>query len=792
MAEDTDKQAQERVGCVLDDKWTLERLLGVGGMAAVYAAKHRNGARAAVKVLHPDLSRHKEVRERFLREGYAANRVEHPGAVKVLDDDVVVSGPESGTAYIVMELLEGQSLQERLERGPQMSELEFLSIAHSVLEVLEVAHAHGVVHRDLKPENLFLVNPAPDEGAGPASGGARVKVLDFGLARLIQGQAITSYGLALGTPSFMSPEQAAGRIDEIDGRTDLFALAATGFRIVTGRRIHEGANAVELVRKMANLAAPRVRDVRSDVSVPCARVLDRALEFRRDDRYENAAAMREDVQRAVAELEVSGPTQLALGAPPGVSRPPPAPGPTATESSGGQTTIELSEGDLREGSRPAVEDDVREAPRPATAPRETWRPPLQRPRRGRARPSKTRSICRSRARSSGPLAFLLLIALAGGGAKLWFHRRAVAAAAAEASTLAATPIVVPLPSASVAAPPADERAGPRGGARSRRRERRRMAEDRGVGGVGDRERFAAEDRADAERHPSPRAGQGRAEPRAQGPAEASHDQAETDAGADLDLDQPSSLPNDSDRTSERPRPKASTRVSNRRRLARGGGRPCGSLWSQGGRGLRAGHRPPADSRLGRSPSSALRGSEAPAPLALVLSLAESSSARWAGVESGSSRGFPASNRALATLNRTFMASNPCLSVMSKASAAFNRALIALDQVSSLVVTAFISSTKARFAVATALIPSAKAWFAVATAVIPSAWAMFTVAKALIEPARALFDAAEAFIARAKGVVRRCRGPHRACQGAVRGRRVSVRPEGASAQLLHHGLDGDAP
>ena len=101
---------------MLDDKWTLERLIGVGGMAAVYAATHRNGARAAVKVLHTDLSRHKEVRERFLREGYAANRVEHPGAVKVLDDDVVVSGPESGTAYIVMELLEGESLQDRIER----------------------------------------------------------------------------------------------------------------------------------------------------------------------------------------------------------------------------------------------------------------------------------------------------------------------------------------------------------------------------------------------------------------------------------------------------------------------------------------------------------------------------------------------------------------------------------------------------------------------------------------------------------------------------------------------------
>jgi serine/threonine protein kinase len=410
LSEDTEREAQERVGCVLDDKWTLDRLLGVGGMAAVYAATHRNGARAAVKVLHPDLSRHKDVRERFLREGYAANRVEHPGAVKVLDDDVVVAGPESGTAYIVMELLEGESLQDRLERGPQMSEVEFLSIASSVLEVLEAAHARGVVHRDLKPENLFLVRATDD---APASIRARVKVLDFGLARIVQGQALTSYGLALGTPSFMSPEQAAGRIDEIDGRTDLFALAATGFRICAGRRIHEAGNPVELVRKMATLAAPRVRTVRSDVSEPCARVLDRALEFRREDRYETAAAMREDVERAIAEIEVRGPTQLAI---------PDSHAPRAalseSVSSSNQATVELSARDLQP-SAPFVEE----------------------------------SIHLPRKRSVLPW-FVLLLAGAGGAA-FWMHRRA-GSSAAEASTIAAPPPSDPAPP--TVAPPVNAQA----------------------------------------------------------------------------------------------------------------------------------------------------------------------------------------------------------------------------------------------------------------------------------------------------------------------------------------------
>ena len=257
MDPETDREAAERVGTVLNDKWTLERLVGVGGMAAVYAGRHRNGARAAVKVLHPELARHREVRERFQREGYAANKVDHPGVVKVLDDDVVSSGPDAGTAYLVMELLEGESLQDRLERGLAFGEREFLDLASEVLEVLQAAHARGVVHRDLKPENLFFARDEAEPGK------TRVKVLDFGLARLLDSQTITTYGLALGTPSFMSPEQAAGRIDEIDGRTDLFALAATGFRLRTGRRIHEAGSPVELVAMMSRLPAPRIGTYRA-------------------------------------------------------------------------------------------------------------------------------------------------------------------------------------------------------------------------------------------------------------------------------------------------------------------------------------------------------------------------------------------------------------------------------------------------------------------------------------------------------------------------------------------------
>ncbi len=404
LSDDVDSRAEERVGTVLNEKWALERLLGVGGMAAVYAARHRNGARAAVKVLHADLSRHAEVRERFLREGYAANRVEHPGAVKVLDDDVVTAGPDSGTAYLVMELLEGESLQDRLERGPLVGEREFLAIAEQVLDVLEVAHAQGVVHRDLKPENLFLLR----EDAAEVSR-ARVKVLDFGLARLLQGQAITSYGLALGTPSFMSPEQAAGRIDEIDGRTDLFALAATGFRLRTGRRIHEGANAVELVTKMANVAAPRIAAVAPDVSAPFARVIDRALEFRREDRYEDAAAMKDDVRRALLELDAGAAATLVA-----------VPSGRAAEAPPAEPTIEISAGDLertRVRPGPPVEQAGRPAPQQPAWPEESIRIP------------RHRSV----------LPWIVLALLGAGAGKWWLAARARSAALAGGPATTAAP-----------------------------------------------------------------------------------------------------------------------------------------------------------------------------------------------------------------------------------------------------------------------------------------------------------------------------------------------------------------
>src|SRR6188768_1945630 len=221
------QRAESRIGSVVKNKWRLDRVIGVGGMACVYAATHRNKKRAAVKMLHHELSSDSAVRERFLREGYLANSVGHRGAVTVDDDDIA----EDGTAYIVMELLDGETLEQRWRRKEQRLPLEeVLAVADQVLDTLAAAHEKGVVHRDLKPENLFLTR----DGV--------VKLLDFGIGRLkeLKGVSTTTLsGATMGTPAFMAPEQARGRWEEVDGQTDLWGLGATMFTLVAGEYVHE-------------------------------------------------------------------------------------------------------------------------------------------------------------------------------------------------------------------------------------------------------------------------------------------------------------------------------------------------------------------------------------------------------------------------------------------------------------------------------------------------------------------------------------------------------------------------
>ena len=282
--------AAARVGSVLGGKYRLVRVLGIGGMGAVYAAVHRNGARVAVKVLHPPYSRSDEMRRRFVREGLLANRIEHPGVVRILDDDRA----EDGTAYLVMELLTGTTCRELAGRHHGRLALgSTLVVAHEVLRALAAAHREHVIHRDVKPSNVFIT----------ARG--EVKLLDFGIARLRETGAPldvrTDTGAVLGTPGFMCPEQALGRTSEVDARSDLWGVGAMMFNLLTGEPVHVGETAQEV---SVYTATRPVRPLASVTEVPAAvaAIVDRALALAPADRWQSASEMADAVARAHAAL----------------------------------------------------------------------------------------------------------------------------------------------------------------------------------------------------------------------------------------------------------------------------------------------------------------------------------------------------------------------------------------------------------------------------------------------------------------------------------------------------------
>ncbi|MGO8994195.1 MAG: protein kinase domain-containing protein [Polyangiaceae bacterium] len=289
MPDDEVKEmADARLGRVLRGKYRLDRVLGIGGMATVYAATHRNKKRFAIKMLHPELSVRENIRTRFLREGYVANSVDHAGAVAVLDDDVA----EDGSAFVVMEYLDGAPVDQVAARhdGPVPLGLA-VSIGDALLDVLAAAHAKGVIHRDIKPANLFLTTDG------------RLEVLDFGIARLHDetGTGATQTGAMLGTPAYMAPEQARAESSKVDGQTDLWAAGATLFVLLTGQLVHEGENASQLLIAAGTRPARKIRSLAPDVPKAIAEVIDKALAFQKPERWASAKEMREALQNACVE-----------------------------------------------------------------------------------------------------------------------------------------------------------------------------------------------------------------------------------------------------------------------------------------------------------------------------------------------------------------------------------------------------------------------------------------------------------------------------------------------------------
>ena len=278
MAAEQHEPYQKRVGQILQGKWQLERLIGVGGMAAVYAARHRVGTPVAIKILHPEVARSEQIRKRFEQEAMVMGKLEHPGAVEVRDIDVT----KDGAPFLVMELLEGESLKDRLQRLGGIGVEEALRYADEALDVLAAAHDQGIVHRDIKLDNLFIT----------AAGG--LKVLDFGIARMREGAPLTMVGTRLGTLPYMPPEQVKGQ--DIDGRADLFAVGAVLFRILSRRRVHEADTESEMIVKMSAMPAPPLSSVAPSLPAAVCALIDRALAYHREKRYPDARGMQADVR----------------------------------------------------------------------------------------------------------------------------------------------------------------------------------------------------------------------------------------------------------------------------------------------------------------------------------------------------------------------------------------------------------------------------------------------------------------------------------------------------------------
>lgn len=298
------RRARQLVGQTLHGKWHLDDLLGVGGMAAVFAATHRNGSRAAVKMLHKGAENDPNTRRRFQREGYVANKVGHHGVPRVLDDDVT----DDGRTYLVMELLEGESIEDRTSRKKQLPQDEVMHIAHQALDVLAAAHEKGIVHRDIKPDNLFLTKDG------------EVKVLDFGIAGLheaaAKGTAATQIGDLMGTLEFMSPEQSRGQWDEVDARSDLWSLGATLYTMLTGRAVHVADTVPRMLAVASSEEAKPLANVLPDAHPTTCQAIDGALRFKREDRFQSAREMQvvvEQAFQAVCGRSIDDPLALSIG-----------------------------------------------------------------------------------------------------------------------------------------------------------------------------------------------------------------------------------------------------------------------------------------------------------------------------------------------------------------------------------------------------------------------------------------------------------------------------------------------
>jgi eukaryotic-like serine/threonine-protein kinase len=297
-------------------RYRLHSRLGRGGMATVYRAHDPDiGRDVAIKFLHASLCADEECRTRFLREARAAGSLSHPNIVVVHD-----VGEIEGRPFMAMELIEGQPMSDLLEGGKQLPLRDTVLIGLQLARALEYAHARGVVHRDIKPGNIMLLqsgtggtggaSAASGAGGAASAGGTgtsspRIKVTDFGIAHIDDGlpQQHTQVGAVIGTPHYMSPEQARG--EKLDGRSDLFAAGIVLYQALTGARPFQGENLVAVAQQIALAEPPAITSRRADVPPALRRVVERCLQKLPAQRFESGAELTSALRRVLAEMDQS-------------------------------------------------------------------------------------------------------------------------------------------------------------------------------------------------------------------------------------------------------------------------------------------------------------------------------------------------------------------------------------------------------------------------------------------------------------------------------------------------------
>jgi serine/threonine protein kinase/tetratricopeptide (TPR) repeat protein len=317
--------AMERVGTVVDKRYRVDRLLGVGGMGAVFAATHLAlGKTYALKILHEVYGRDSDIIDRFMREARAATQTGHPNIIDVVD----IGTMEEGDLYFVMELLEGTDLGTVIRQSGPLAIRRAVHISRQICRAVAAAHDANIIHRDLKSENVVLTVKGGDPDF--------VKVLDFGICKQIDSisSSQTTPGMVMGSPNYMAPEQAAGAPADI--KSDIYALGTILFEMLTGRLPFTGRNAIDILMKKGGGPAPRVDELRPEVPPPLTEVVARCLELELDARPESMRALEYELTRAIegrasavaavmglqldaeaaASASGSGPQPAAMGGPP--------------------------------------------------------------------------------------------------------------------------------------------------------------------------------------------------------------------------------------------------------------------------------------------------------------------------------------------------------------------------------------------------------------------------------------------------------------------------------------------